>query len=70
MKSLPTSFITRQDNVVFGTCGNDTAPRQVSIRVQYEVFSENAHCLLTVRLRGSLVQSLMLLSEVIKTFVD
>ena len=46
IKLLPTRFITRQDNIIFGTCGKDTAPAQVSIRIQNEVFSENSHCLL------------------------
>ena len=63
MKLLPTSFITRQANIVFGTCGKDTAPTYVSIRIENEVFSENAHCLLTVRLRGSHVQSPVLLKR-------
>lgn len=61
--SLPTSFKARQDNVVFGTCGKDTAPTQVSIGIQNEVFSESAHCLLTARLCGSAVQLLVLLNR-------
>ena len=67
----PYKFITRQNNVLFGTCGKDTTPRQVSIRIQNEVFSESTHCLLIARLRGSAVQSLVLLNrEVIKIFAD
>ena len=68
---LPTSCKTCQDNVVFGTCGKDTVPTQVSIRIQNEVFSESAHCLLTIRLRGSAVRLIVLLNRgVIKTFAD
>ena len=71
MKSLPTSFITRQDSIVFGNFGKDTAPTLFSIQIQNEVFSENAHCLLTVTLRGSPLQSLALLNRgVIKLFAD
>ena len=69
MTLLPTSFVTHQDNVVFGTCGKNIKPTQVSIRIQNEVFSESTHCLLIARLRGSAVQSLVLLNRgVIKTF--
>ena len=54
---------TRQNNVVFGIiCGKDTAPTRVSMRIQNEVFSECAHSLFTVRLRGSAAQFLVLLN--------
>ena len=53
---LTTNFETRQSRGFFGTCGKDTAPMQVSIRIQNEVFSESLHFLLTVRLRGSAVE--------------
>ena len=69
--SLTTIIETPQNNVVSGTCGKDTAPTKVSIQIQNEVFSESAiqnevfsesaHCLLTDSLRGSAVQSLVLL---------
>ena len=45
---LTTTFEPCQDNVVFGTCGKDTAPTQVSRQIQNEVLSKSLHCLLTV----------------------
>ena len=71
MKLLPTSFITCQDNVFFETCGKDTVPMQFSIQIQCEVVSENDHCLLTDRLRGSSLQALALPNrDVIKIFAE
>ena len=68
---LTTNFETRLSRGFFGTCGKDTAPTQVSIRIQNEVFSESLHFLLTVRLRGSAVEIAGTgPSEVTKTFAE
>ena len=68
---LTTNFETRLSRGFFGTCGKDTAPMQVSIRIQNEVFSESLHFLLTVRLRRSAVEIAGTgPSKVTKTFAE
>ena len=62
-------FETGLNRGFWGTRGEDTLVTGVSIRFLNDVFSESAHCLLTARLRGSGVQSLVLLNRgVAKTF--
>ena len=60
---LTTNFETWHDNVVFETGRKETAPTQVLIRIQNEVFNESVHYLRTARLHGNAVQWLVLFNR-------
>ena len=60
-----------QDDMVFRTCGKDTASTQVSMRIQIEDFSESLHISLAVRLCGSAVEMAGTVPyEVTQTFAE
>ena len=64
-------FETRLNRGFCRTCREDTLATKVSIQIWNDTFRESAHSLLTVRLRGSTVQSLVLFnSGVTKTFAE